>query len=206
MPCLRIPRLSSGLDAVAAYQSMSGTQWFPNTAGTFGPGRPFGSDAYGVELADVDEDGDLDVLAAGAGTVSVSWYDNLGGGFIGRERVILSPPAAETGFAVEAADLDGDGHLDVLARHGSELVWFRNDLCWPPPATDTATTDTVTPTTDTATPTSTDSATTQGGPAVDKAKGDGGCGCSSSGSLPWQGLLLLLALATTRVRGLDRDE
>ena len=63
--------------------------------------------------ADVDGDGDLDVVA-GSVHRRVAWFDNDGeGGFT--ERPISGPNLAGGAISVYAADVDGDGALDVIA-------------------------------------------------------------------------------------------
>ena len=76
-----------------------------------------------VHTADVDGDGDRDVLAVvGNG---IEWFENWGGGVFSEANTI------STGRhdAVHAVDFDADGDMDVLttARGGSHtVVWFEN--------------------------------------------------------------------------------
>ncbi len=106
--------------------------WFPNLdgLGTFGGERIISLDAPGVEhvaVADVDQDGFLDVLAASVIDNNVSWFRNRDGlGNFDRQRDILS----DAGGALSAAlaDLDGDGDLDVVAAGywDNEVAWYEN--------------------------------------------------------------------------------
>ncbi len=84
-----------------------------------------------VFAADLDSDGDLDVLSAGnsGGTearVVVAWYENVDGlGTFGPRQVIST--VANTGLSVDAGDLDGDGDLDVVSSSANAPhVWFAN--------------------------------------------------------------------------------
>ncbi|MCW5558239.1 MAG: choice-of-anchor M domain-containing protein, partial [Verrucomicrobiae bacterium] len=88
---------------------------------TVGPG----TNDYNVAVADLDGDGDLDVVSAASGQGEVLWSKNLGGGVYGPPILVgggLGDPRA-----VATADLDGDGKIDILASNVAGLaVWFRN--------------------------------------------------------------------------------
>ena len=56
----------------------------------------------------------------------VAWYENLGGGRQWKKHKIGSLPCA---FEAVAADLNGDGHMEVVASawaKGDRVVWFEN--------------------------------------------------------------------------------
>ena len=65
-----------------------------------------------IRFADVDGDGDVDVLAASSG---LYWYKNDGSGSF--EKIFVSDVGPGTGsvYSVYAADVDGDGDMDVLS-------------------------------------------------------------------------------------------
>ena len=46
--------------------------------------------ANSVHTADLDGDGDADVLSAGQGDNKIAWYENLGGGSFGPQQVITT--------------------------------------------------------------------------------------------------------------------
>ena len=80
-----------------------------------------------VDTADVDGDGDLDVLSASAASDEIAWHENvLGTGASWAERVIAT--GADGACSVFAADLDGDGDPDVLSAsaHDDEIAWHEN--------------------------------------------------------------------------------
>ena len=106
--------------------------WYPNTdgLGDFGAARTISNDTAGVAalaLADVDGDGQIDVLSASQIDNKVSWFPNVDGqGSFPQQRQVLTDTAG-TG-AVALGDLDGDGDLDVLAAGywDNEVAWYEN--------------------------------------------------------------------------------
>jgi hypothetical protein len=79
-----------------------------------------------IDLADMDGDGDLDVVSASAWTEEIIWYENTDGqGLFGRPRLVAT--AEDRFFAIQAVDMDGDGDRDILTASGDDKVaWYRN--------------------------------------------------------------------------------
>jgi archaellum component FlaG (FlaF/FlaG flagellin family) len=81
------------------------------------------------EPVDLDDDGDLDVVAGSRAEHRILWYKNLGEMRF-QEHAIDVPTLPDgldlTGFNMDYADLDGDGRKDIVstAWPGS-LLWFR---------------------------------------------------------------------------------
>ena len=86
-----------------------------------------------VYAADVDGDGDIDVLSASLSDDKIAWYENDGGSPPTFEERIIST-AAEGAQSVFAADVNGDGHTDVLSASffDSKVAWYENDGESPP--------------------------------------------------------------------------
>ncbi|MEO0650692.1 MAG: VCBS repeat-containing protein [Planctomycetota bacterium] len=87
-----------------------------------------------VEGVDFDADGDVDLLAGTAWNssfgVNIYWYENYGAGVFGPRVPIAGGSEFAGMFALEAADMDGDGWMDVVATHdgtyGAPFVrWIR---------------------------------------------------------------------------------
>jgi hypothetical protein len=106
--------------------------WYENTdgAGSFGTQRVISTAADGAEsvfAADVDDDGDLDAISASPYDDKIAWYENTdGAGSFGSGQVIST--VAVYASSVFAADVDGDGDLDVLSASGNDraIAWHEN--------------------------------------------------------------------------------
>ena len=87
------------------------------------------STAYGVHTADIDNDGDLDVVGtAGWGDI-ISWFENdNGSGTSWTKHDIITDFEMPT--SVHCADFDGDGDMDVLGgsarTNGDDITWWEN--------------------------------------------------------------------------------
>ncbi len=113
------------LDAITWWENTSGdgTAWTEHTVdGAFdGP--------VSVYAADIDGDGDMDVLGSGADADDITWWENTAGdGTSWTEHTV-----AETFWfatSVYAADIDGDGDIDVLssANIKDDITWWENTV------------------------------------------------------------------------------
>jgi len=89
--------------------------------------NPAGASAFGVVLFDADNDGDLDLFAAGS---ALALYLNDGSGRFRdkSEAAGLAGIPVKDGRGAAAADLDGDGDLDlVVTRNGGAPLVLRNE-------------------------------------------------------------------------------
>ena len=82
--------------------------------------------AFSIVTADLDNDGDKDVLSTSAYDGEVAWYENDGNGNFGNQQIIYEM-FEPTGIAV--GDLDNDGDLDVasVSIHDGEVAWAANE-------------------------------------------------------------------------------
>ena len=120
------------IDILATSVSQDRAFWYENLdgAGTFGTRQNFSvtlDGAYGIIAADLDEDGDQDVVVSVDNEDKIVWFENTDGqGNFGPEHVITS--AGTIGRDIAAADIDGDGDQDVLSTWGgtAKVTWFEN--------------------------------------------------------------------------------
>ena len=81
--------------------------------------------AWSVYTADVDGDGDTDVLSACSSDDTIRWYENDGSESFTAHTISTAGSAK----AVYAADVDGDGDMDVLSASFSDdkIAWYENN-------------------------------------------------------------------------------
>ena len=82
--------------------------------------------ARATHAADLDGDGDLDVLSVSTRDDKVAWYENDGSGSFTAHTITTD---ADGVHSVYAADLDDDGDLDVLSasQYDNTVAWYEND-------------------------------------------------------------------------------
>ncbi|MDP2687967.1 MAG: T9SS type A sorting domain-containing protein [Aequorivita sp.] len=103
--------------------------WFENLdgQGTFSEPRIITSNIdYPVDItvADIDNDGNLDVIAVLGLNDRVSWFENIDGlGNFSQEKLIRNLPFSRT---VEAKDIDGDGDIDIVSVNDLKVIWLEN--------------------------------------------------------------------------------
>ena len=87
--------------------------------------------AHRVKAADIDNDGDLDIVASFMMQSKVAWYENDGSPNSGSWTThdIYSEESGRYSYDIEVVDIDGDGDLDVVeaAADSGKIFWFEND-------------------------------------------------------------------------------
>src|SRR5690606_32204110 len=86
-------------------------------------------DAWTVFVADLDNDGDNDVLATNADPFGgeVVWFENLDGlGSFSTKKIISTE--VQSPRSVIAADIDNDGDMDVISssQNDDKIAWYEN--------------------------------------------------------------------------------
>ena len=118
------------IDVLSASRDDDKIAWYENLdgQGTFGEQKIISETAdyaFSVYTADIDNDGDQDVLAASWGEDKIVWYENLEGtGNFGEENLIAPDIEFPTDFL--AVDLNGDNKIDVVSTSDNKIIWFEN--------------------------------------------------------------------------------
>lgn len=123
------------LDILTAAPGDNEIAWYENTdgVGNFGPKHSVTTSAVlalCVFAADLDNDGDLDILAqtsADPQSGQVMWYENLDGrGNFGPQQIVTTE--VKSVLSVIAADLDNDGDMDVVSASqvDDKIAWYEN--------------------------------------------------------------------------------
>jgi hypothetical protein len=103
-----------------------------------------GYDWFPVFATDLDDDGDIDVLSASMWDDKIAWYENDGGSPPEFFQRVISTNVDQASH-VTAADVDGDGDIDVLSgsnRSDYKIAWFENGGNLPPSFTEQIITNT----------------------------------------------------------------
>ena len=112
---------------VASFTAAAST----NSAGAFDYGQNVittnASSAFTVFSADLDGDGDLDVLSASIDDNKIAWYANDGSGNFGTQQIITT--SVDEAWGIYAADIDNDGDMDVVSSSAGDdrIAWYAND-------------------------------------------------------------------------------
>ena len=121
------------MDVLSASTSDDKIAWYENdgaadpsfTARTITTSADY---AWRVYAADVDNDGDMDVLSASYSDDKIAWYENDGAADPSFTAQTISTSADGARF-VYAADVDNDGDMDVLSASqlDDKIAWYESD-------------------------------------------------------------------------------
>ncbi len=123
------------IDVLAAINGPTNIAWYENDGATPPSFTEHGisTDAdfpFSVFAADMDGDGNIDVLSASLDDDKIAWYENSGGS---PPTFIEHPISTNTdqAWAVFAIDLNGDELVDVLATSLNKIAWYQNNGDFP---------------------------------------------------------------------------
>jgi len=122
------------MDVFSASPGDSEVAWHENLdgQGNFGPKNIITNslpNAWVVYTADLNNDGDMDVLATSVETFAgeVVWFENVDGlGSFGKKQTITTE--VQSPRSVIAADIDNDGDMDVVgsSQNDDKIAWYEN--------------------------------------------------------------------------------
>lgn len=119
------------LDVAASSSGSELLSWFENIdgEGTFGSSITIASGGLAIAdiyAADIEGDGDFDIVTSSNGDDEVAWYQNNGFGVFGSKQSISTDVL--NARSVFVADLDNDGDNDVLAGGNGiqPIIWLEN--------------------------------------------------------------------------------
>ena len=115
---------SSSDDKVAWYENLDGL-------GNFGEQQiiyNYADGASSVYAADIDSDGDMDVISVSSNDGKIAWYENLDGlGNFSTQIVINTNNNANYYTSVYVEDIDNDGDMDVISHSSmNSIAWNEN--------------------------------------------------------------------------------
>lgn len=121
------------LDMLVSYPDQSKLVWFKNDGtGSFSSQQVIdtttASASFTVYAADLNNDGFMDVISASLASNTLDWYENDGSQSFTKHVIHSGGNGALTPRRVTAADLDGDGDLDLLlaAFDDNKVFWYEN--------------------------------------------------------------------------------
>ncbi|MDA8948874.1 FG-GAP-like repeat-containing protein, partial [Flavobacteriaceae bacterium] len=81
-----------------------------------------------VHVADMDGDGDMDIISASTDDDRIAWYENNNGDGSSWTAVDIAT-SADGARSVFAADMDGDGDMDIVSasQYDDTIAWYEND-------------------------------------------------------------------------------
>eukprot|EP00944_MAST-04C_sp_MAST-4C-sp1_P001464 g1464.t1 len=125
------------IDVLSASFGDNKIAWYENTdgKGTFSSQHIITTQANwarSVYAVDIDGDGDIDVLSASENDDKIAWYENADGkGTFSSTTHHIITTQANGARSVYAADVDGDGDIDVFSasENDDKIAWYENIDC-----------------------------------------------------------------------------
>ena len=107
-------------DSVRWFRNLDGlgTSWFPHVVASTTVS------VRNTAVADVDGDGDLDVLSASNRDTDVNWHENVGGAGLAWVEHLVSDVSGA--WSVSPVDFDADGDVDCVVAGGVSVAWHGN--------------------------------------------------------------------------------
>ena len=111
-------------DTVAWYENNGASvpSWTASTIATSADG------ANGIFVADLDNDGDMDIVSSSYNDDAIAWYENDGASDPSWTASDIAT-SADQATSVFVADMDNDGDMDIISssNHDDTIAWYEND-------------------------------------------------------------------------------
>jgi hypothetical protein len=119
-------------DIIGSIRRHDGLTWWENTNGAAMEWTKHVIDSsyhaeQSVDVADMDGDGDLDILGAAQRIKAMIWWENKNNNATEWSKHVMSKNFRDA-YSAYAADMDNDGGMDVLGlgQDTQEIAWFEN--------------------------------------------------------------------------------
>jgi len=125
------------LDGIGGLGQSPGVEWYDNN-GAVPPSFTVRNVSAGlvgaqsVHAADLDGDGDTDILATDTSNDRVLWFANSGARPPVWTQRVVSSTTVDDPYSVFSADLDQDGDVDALSSSSGLIAWHENNGASPP--------------------------------------------------------------------------
>lgn len=121
------------MDVISGSTGDNTLAWYENTngKGTFSSKNQIANlinDPWSLSASDIDADGDIDIILGANPYDRITWYENTDGkGTYSTDKIITT--SVEGLWAIFNADLNGDGHIDILSASYSDdkIAWYKNE-------------------------------------------------------------------------------
>lgn len=77
-----------------------------------------------IKIADIDQDGRMDVVSISSNDNKLAWYKNLGNNQFAVQQIISTQVTGP--IILKLGDLNGDGRVDIVVANTNEVSWFEN--------------------------------------------------------------------------------
>ncbi|MGB1167421.1 MAG: BspA family leucine-rich repeat surface protein, partial [Flavobacteriaceae bacterium] len=121
------------MDIISASQNDDTIAWYENNGAsdpsfTAADIATSADGAYSVYAADMDGDGDMDIVSASYNDDTIAWYENNGAADPSWTASDIATNA-DGAHSVFAADMDGDGDMDIVSGSTEDdtIAWYENN-------------------------------------------------------------------------------
>ncbi|GAB3204314.1 gliding motility-associated-like protein [Pontibacter aydingkolensis] len=110
----------------ADWPENSSRLWINNGSGQFSASGPSFVNGYGIDAADFDKDGDMDIIYATSNT-TFAFLINNGTGSFTQSTQVFSNPEGHKPMDVKFADIDNDNDADIIVGYSASPRIYLND-------------------------------------------------------------------------------